>query len=257
MRLSVFIFCFLCFTHNCLAYSINPYPRESNLPSQRILNLVFCFLHYQDKQVFLKDTDALIAGLNKIKPFDEFVQDIGFHYVLLSKEEESLIFKKTTGFPPLKVNQVFLNDISAYLKSNYKLIVLDVTGGVSCSELSSLNKMSLVILGKARYKDSNGFTRGFLHELGHSLGLRDEGLSSEAALCLPGPPNCAVTEEEAKNWWGDLAGSVPRVHYIGGCCGNKSYIRPTIASLMNDPDKAEDFGPVNERYLRRALSQTP
>ena len=34
---------------------------------------------------------------------------------------------------------------------------------------------------------------------------------------------------------------------------NKKYIRPTIASLMNDADKAEDFGPVNERYLRQVL----
>ncbi|MDP3732853.1 MAG: hypothetical protein Q8R31_07540 [Candidatus Omnitrophota bacterium] len=33
-------------------------------------------------------------------------------------------------------------------------------------------------------------------------------------------------------------------------------IRPTIASLMNDADKAEDFGPVNERFLRKELNQS-
>jgi len=44
-----------------------------------------------------------------------------------------------------------------------------------------------------------------------------------------------------------------RVGYIFGCCGNKDYIRPTIASLMNDFRKAEDFGPVNQRHLRREL----
>jgi len=43
------------------------------------------------------------------------------------------------------------------------------------------------------------------------------------------------------------------VGYINGCCGNKDYIRPTIASFMNDPDQANDFGPVNERYLRKVL----
>ncbi|MDD4980625.1 MAG: hypothetical protein PHC54_05090 [Candidatus Omnitrophica bacterium] len=50
-------------------------------------------------------------------------------------------------------------------------------------------------------------------------------------------------------------GKVPRVNYIHGCCGNKNYIRPVIASLMNNPDKAEDFGPVNERFLRKELEK--
>ncbi len=248
----VLVFCFLCFAFDCFAYDIEPYSEESALPSQGILNLVFCSLHYQEKEVFLKDIDALIAGLKRTKPFDEFIKDTGFYYVVLLKEEE-IIFKEVEDFPPLKVRQDFLNDTSAYLKSNYKLIIIDALGGVSTAELSSLGKMSLIILGRARYKDKDSFTRGFLHELGHSLGLRDEGLNSESARCLPGPPNCAVSIEEAKDWWGDLAGRVPRVHYVRGCCGNKSYIRPPIASLMNDPDKAEDFGPVNERYLREIL----
>ena len=71
------------------------------------------------------------------------------------------------------------------------------------------------------------------------------------SLAPPGPPNCAATEEDAKAWWGDLEGTMPRVHYIHGCGGNKNYIRPTIASFMNDPDKAGDYGPVNARYLSR------
>jgi len=45
------------------------------------------------------------------------------------------------------------------------------------------------------------------------------------------------------------------VRYVRGCCGNRNYIRPTTASLMNDPDKAGDFGPVNERYIRTALQK--
>lgn len=146
----------------------------------------------------------------------------------------------------------FLNDLLTYLKSNYKLIIIDASGSVSTAELSSPDKLSLVILGRARYEDSSSFAKGFLHELGHSLGLRDECVDCQQ-LCPPGPPNCATTKEEAENWWGDLVGKEQRVNYISGCCGNKEYIRPTIASLMNNPDKAEDFGPVNERYLRKIL----
>ncbi len=255
-RVLVLVFCFLCFAFDCFAYDIEPYSEESALPSQGILNLVFCSLYYRDGRVFLKDVDTLIARLKRTKPFNEFIKDTGFYYLILSKEEENLIFKEAEGFPPLKMRQDFLNDISTYLKSNYKLIIIDASGSVSTAELSSPDKMSLIVLGRARYKDSNSFARGFLHELGHSLGLRDEGLNSEAALCLPGPPNCAATKEEAQKWWGDLVGKVARVNYIRGCCGNKDYIRPVIASLMNDADKAEDFGPVNERFLR-AQFQTP
>jgi hypothetical protein len=177
----------------------------------------------------------------------------GLYYINLSKEEENMLFKDTQGFPPFKVRQDFLNDILAHLKSSYKLILIDASGSVSCSELSAKDKISLIILGKARYNNVGSFAKGFLHELGHSFGLRDECVDC-ARLCPPGPPNCAQTQAEAQEWWGDLIGrGQSRVSYIRGCCGNKGYIRPVIASLMNDPDKAEDFGPVNERYLRKAL----
>ena len=37
---------------------------------------------------------------------------------------------------------------------------------------------------------------------------------------------------------------------VGDADGNGQL---TAALLMNDADKAEDFGPLNERYLRKAL----
>jgi len=51
------------------------------------------------------------------------------------------------------------------------------------------------------------FAKGFLHKLGHSLGLRDECVDCQQ-LSLAGPPNCAATKEEAQKWWGDLVGKV-------------------------------------------------
>lgn len=69
MRLFILAFCFWCFAFSCLAYDIEPYPIESNLAPKGILNLVFCPLYYQDKEVFLKDIDMLIAKLSKVKPF--------------------------------------------------------------------------------------------------------------------------------------------------------------------------------------------
>ena len=251
----IFMFCFFCSVCNCFAYDIAAYSKETPSESHPVLNLVFCPLYYQDKEVFLKDLDGLVQRLKKTRPFDEYIKETGFYYIDISGEEVNTIFKKTRDFPPLKARRHFLEYILARLKSDYKLIIVDALGSVSCAELSSADTMSLVILGKRRYGDNNSFTKGFLHELGHSLGLRDECVHC-AQLCSPGPPNCAANKKEAESWWGDLVGKVPGLNYIGGCCGNKDYIRPTIASLMNDPDKAEDFGPVNERYLKKIFRKS-
>ncbi|MDP2924194.1 MAG: hypothetical protein Q8O30_10830 [Candidatus Omnitrophota bacterium] len=249
--LVIFLLCFFCFALNCFAYNIESYSERFPNQANSIFNLVFCSINYTNKENFSKDIEVLIQRLSKTKPFDE-INTTGFWYINTSKEEEGIIFKRTQGFPPLKVRSDFLDDVSTYLNSNYKLIIIDASGLVSCAELSSADKLSLIILGKARYKDEDSFAKGFLHELGHSLGLRDECVDC-AQLSLAGPPNCAATKEEAQKWWGDLVGKVARVNYIRGCCGNKDYIRPVIASLMNDADKAEDFGPVNERYLKNIL----
>ncbi len=82
------------------------------------------------------------------------------------------------------------------------------------------------------------------------MGLRDEGRSSCA--CEPGPPNCAANKTDAVRWWGDLVGT-GNVNYFAGCCGDGKYIRPTAQSLMNDAQRSDSYGLVNETYLRNQL----
>ena len=251
MRLFNLIFYFFIFVPACFAYNIEPCSKYvSNNKVRGVLNIVFCPLNYQDSRSFGRDRQILIKKLKATKPFDEF-NVFRFWYIDISKKEESFNFRSTQGFPPLKVRQDFLDSIKARLKSNYKLVIIDAKGFTSCAELSSVSKLSLIILGRARYGSSDSFARGFLHEFGHSFGLRDECV--DCRRCSGGPPNCARTKEEAERLWGDLAAKYSRVRYIQGCCGSINYIRPTTASLMNNPDRAKDFGPVNERYLRKAL----
>lgn len=251
-KFNILVLCFWCFVSVCFAYDIEPYAKQAPYKSEGALNLVFCSLNYQDKGDFTKDIEILIQRLKKTRPFDEY-NSFKFWYINnFSKKEEDNIFKPTSAFPPLRVRKDLLADISVKLKCEYKLIIIDAQGSVSCAELSEAQRTSLIILGRRRYDNDNSFAKGFLHELGHSLGLRDECVHCQQ-LSSAGYPNCAATKTEAQNWWGDLVGKDERVNYISGCCGNKNYIRPTVASLMNDPDKAEDFGPVNERYLREML----
>ncbi|MBN2097198.1 MAG: hypothetical protein JW714_01835 [Candidatus Omnitrophica bacterium] len=223
--------------------------------SRAVLQLVFVSLNYAAKEQFDRDVSVLIEKIAVIKPFDEFMQDIAFSKVKLSLQEEKALFKRKDEFPYLAVRQDFLDGLTQRLRTNYKLVILDATNATSCAELSSLAKLSLIIVGRARYPNSDSFAKGFLHELGHSFGLRDESPNSQAKLCPPGPPNCATTKEEAEVWWGDLVGKVSNARFVRGCCGNKDYFRPTIASLMNNPEKARSFGPVNELYLRQVLQE--
>lgn len=246
-----FFILFLC-PSGVFTYEIKPFDRESFFKKKPSLKLVFCPLDYHDKKTFEKDVQGIIGQLSKTRPFDEF-NSFAVWKVDLTEKETAQLFKPTQDFPPLKVRNDFLEEIFLRINAEYKLIIIDAQGTSSCAELSSRGETSLIILGKARYKDNNSLAKGFLHELGHSLGLRDECVNC-AQLSPAGFPNCAETKEEAQEYWGDLISNDPRVNYISGCCGNKDYIRPTIASLMNDPDKAKDFGPVNERYLWDTLA---
>jgi hypothetical protein len=251
MRLFGLVLFFLYFGPACLACEIKLYAGQEANQSSSTFNLVFCSLNYQNQAEFIFDTGILMQRLRSTPPFDEF-DDFLFWSIYLSGDEEEDIFFESHGLPPVKIRLDFLERISAELRQAYKLIIIDAAGFISCAELSEIQNTSLVILGRKRYENADSFAKGFLHELGHSLGLRDECTHCQQ-LSPAGYPNCAATREEAVQWWGDLVGKDDRVNYIAGCSGNKNYIRPTIASLMNDPDKATDFGPVNERYLRNIL----
>lgn len=244
-----FIFCSLLFINSGLPYDV----KRLSADSEGGFNLVFCPLGYPSKIDFIKDIELITDKLQRTKPFDDLV-GIGLYYLYLSDKEEDNVFTRVSGLPPIMVHREFVSSINDKLKVPFKLVIVDGEGSVSCAELSSARESSLIILGKKKYKTENSFTNDFLHELGHSLGLRDECVTCYQ-LSPGGYPNCAIDNKEAQEWWGDLVGGPNnRVGYISGCCGNERYIRPTIASLMNDPDKAEDFGPVNERYLRKELS---
>ena len=132
-------------------------------------------------------------------------------------------------------------------------MVINYQGSLNAAEFSRIEETSLLVIGKRRYNGDQGFSQGFLHELGHSLGLRDESPRGARQQCLPGPPNCASYREEAEHWWGELAAKNAEVDYFSGCCGRTQYIRPTATSLMNDPEDAEGYGPVNEQFLRNCL----
>jgi len=203
-------------------------------------------LNYPDDLSFLKDLEGIKARLFTTPPFDALKEKINISFLTLSKEQEQNLFQRQDNLPPLKVRADLLASINQEINP-YKLVILDFQGTVHCAELSSLEKTSILIIGRSRPK--NDFTKSFLHELGHALGLRDE--CTNCPQTEPGFPNCATDLATAKKWWGKWVGRAKDVDYFYGCCGNKNYLRPTASSLMNDPERSADFGYVNELFLEK------
>lgn len=218
------------------------------------LHLVFCPLHYPEVGEFHGDVTELMETLERTVPFNEVPAFVTWEALEPVRDEDAVFTPVVGSVPPLVVQTAWRARLDATQHGPYKLVILDAVGAMSCAELSFLSQRSLMMLGKRRYHGTRGLARGFLHELGHSLGLRDECVQCAPQTATAGPPNCARDQHEAQQWWGDLVGTTDRVLYVNGCVGNLAYVRPTIASLMNNPDEAGDYGPVNERYLRTVLS---
>lgn len=220
------------------------------------LQLIVLPLHYQDLRAFGADVEALTDALRHASPFHELSDGRISWELLAPLADEATALVPVNGTPPLAIRLDVIKRLDAAHPAPYKLVVLDATGRRSCAELSELSRRSVIILGSHGFRTSTLLGRGFLHELGHALGLRDECVRC-AATGDAGFPNCARTRAEAEAWWGSLVGVEPRVDFFSGCAGRKDYVRPTMASLMNDPAHAGDFGAVNERYLRQAFGAAP
>jgi len=254
-KLPLFILVLFLFAYPAFAWQITPYEEEKALSvgqeSQVILNLVFASLNYEEKDEFERDVSAIINRVRRTSPFDEF-KGLRVYLLKVKPEEEAVLFKEGEKSPFLKISKDLMKQLKGQLPAGYKLVVLNKKGSVSAAELSNINKVSIVVLGKNKYYDSNNLAVVFLHELGHSLGLREENPYSSHTI-IPGPPNCAPDKESAVRWWADMAGQVKGVTYVGLRSGKNKFIKPTFGSIMNDPFKSETYGPVNERYLRREL----
>lgn len=246
------IFVFLFFSSGCASVPFNVNPLSSG-PYTQNLNLVFVPLNYQDPKDFVKDRELLVQRLRRTAPFNEFPDKMKIWDLAIAEKQAQKVFLPNNTFPYTRVDQDFIKKVYDKIGANYKLILLDHAGTTDCSELSSPEATSVIILGRRHFNTEFYFSIAFLHELGHSLGLRDETSKSYARSCDPGYPNCAATKQEAEKWWGNWVGKDPQVGFFQGCCGREDHFKPTTVSLMNDIHHSSNFGPVNEAYLRRVL----
>ena len=242
-------FCFFIAVTVCL-----PHGYSSGLAiCSKELHLVFTPLNYQDPSDFIKDREILVERLRKTVPFSEFPARLKIWDLGLAEKQIGEVFLPTDVFPYVRVDQEFIKKVYERVGANYKLVLLNQTGSTDAAEFSTLEAPSVIVLGRRHFNTDFYFSSAFLHELGHSLGLRDETSKNDARACNPGYPNCAKSKEEAEIWWGKWVGQNSQVGFFKGCCGRAEYFKPTALSLMNDIYHSSSFGPVNEEYLRRVF----
>jgi len=247
---------FLFFPSSAFSWQITPYQQTKGVTiekeeGQSILNLVFVSLGYQEEPEFKKDASLIINRFKNTPPFDE-LKGLKVYLLDASLEERAILFKENEKFPYLKVRNDFIQSLENKLRGVYKLVILNKGGNASAAELSGIKDTSLIILGKSSYGRKNRLAKAFLHEFGHSLGLKEENSGTSRPI-IPGRPNCAPDKKTAIKWWGDMAEVIDGVGYFEIQFGDNKFIKPTRRSIMNNPFKSSGYGPVNERYLYREL----
>jgi len=247
---------FLLFSPSAFPWQIAPFQQVKDFAvekekNQINLNLVFAGLGYHKEDEFKKDISLILTRLKNTPPFDEF-KGLKVYLLDAGLDEKAILFKESEKFPYLKVRNDLIQSLENKLSGVYKLVILNKEGKASAAELSSIKDISLIILGRDSYGQKNRLAKAFLHEFGHSLGLREEN-SRISRQIIPGEPNCAPDKETAVKWWGDMAEAIDGVDYFEFQFRGNKFIKPTRHSIMNNPFKSSGYGQVNEKYLRREL----
>lgn len=246
----------------CLSFTFSSfaeltYTRISNNNQGSGLNLVFYPHRYVSEQAYQRDIQLCLKALYSVEPFASY-KHFNIFAINPDSVDDSLCFRQIKDhiYPTLKCKACLTNDLNKLGWNTFKFIILSQERFLSYANISNPEEFSVIFLSFGDLGDNYERMRGiFLHELGHALGLRDEyhpiPVKANSMAFTPGP-NCVSDIQTAKMLWGDLLDK--GAGYYKGCAGHAEYIKPTKSSLMSgDILSGSTYGPVSERYLRKAL----
>jgi hypothetical protein len=227
------------------------------------LNLVFYADQYSNWEEFDSDIDSLMTEIKKIEPWDDYQY---FNIFKINDQDSAgTCYTKTEN--ERKVALRCRDEINDYLKKlpleKFKLVVLSKQEFQSWANMVRIENSGIFHSIPNKLETSTDkITHGllFAHLLGHAFGLKDEEYfviaKAGGAPHTPDGPNCVPDVTTAQARWGDIANQYDAVGYFQGCCGNKTYIKPTESSIMNLNSGTEvprEYGPVSEAYLNKVL----
>jgi hypothetical protein len=239
--------------------------------SPRGFNIVFVSDGIYDPAEFLYRIDTLERGLKVVEPWKSYDN---FNFFTVFAKDRDFCTVSDPG-PMLKCDKDLIGALQPLGLYRFKVVIVSAKQFVAWSNVVRLeNSVIALSLPQRDMADQTVYRNVWLHEFGHSFGLRDEmaqdvQATPGSAATTPGGPNCAPDARTAVQWWGEMIRKVNgtnNTHYfesgqnttdVGlyyGCAGNPNYIKPTMGSLMNTHDAImSEYGPVSERYLRKVL----
>ncbi|MGE5041335.1 MAG: hypothetical protein ACM3IJ_00340 [Candidatus Levyibacteriota bacterium] len=212
--------------------------------------IIFFYDGFQDQNEALGRIDVLKAALFSVEPFKSMQNSIAFKIFTTQGQACQVEGEK------LVCDQRMLEGLGRLGIEHFKTVVISPLAFHSGSDLArGKNSLITISTDKGKLKDAD-YKRWlgvmFTQELGHSLGLRYEYFQAKASqykgVDIAGKPNCADSENTAKEWWGKNG------VYLKGCAGNDSYLYPEANTLMSDFPKMESYGAISEGYLDGAIS---
>lgn len=237
---------------------------EEAKKSGKHLTILFYYDGYEDETKALRQIGLMQGALKNTQPFAS--SDVITTRVITSANDRCKVQRKAQNI--LVCDKGLIEEINKLNIEHFKLVILSPLEFVPNARVTR-GKNSAMYLpahqGVLTVEELHVFlARFFLHELGHSMGLRDEyaferstdqnaEVHSDNIAYQTAPPNCAPDLETAKKWWGAYESDSDKIGYEQGCAGNKKFYFPQKDTLMSDNPQDANFGKVSEDYLRGAL----
>lgn len=234
------------------------------------LTILFYYEGFSSTDDALRDIGLLQAALKTTEPYAS--SDVISTRVFTTAGQKCTVVRSAKNL--LHCDSSLIPEINKLGIQNFKLVVLSPLNFVPNATVARGKNSALYLpayQGALTRTELDTFlSRFFLHELGHSFGLRDEyarqrpeeaiidansaAAPSSNVAYQAAQPNCAIDKATAEQWWGAyITAKVTGVGLYSGCAGKTSYYYPVQNTLMSDDPQVETYGRVSEDYLRGAL----
>lgn len=234
------------------------------------LTILFYYEGFASTDDALRDVGLLQAALKTTEPYAS--STILSTRVFTTADQKCTVEHSAKNL--LHCDASLIPEINKLGIKNFKLVILSPLNFVPNATVAR-GKNSAIYLpayqgALTRTELDTFLSRFFLHELGHSLGLRDEyarqrpeeAIIDKNAAEAPSSnvayqaaqPNCASDKTTAEQWWGAyITAKVPGVGLYSGCAGKTSYYYPVQNTLMSDDPQVATYGRISEDYIRGTL----
>lgn len=229
------------------------------------LTVLFYYDGYKDSAKALRQIGLLQGALKNTQPFAS--SDVISTRVFTSANDRCHVERKAQKI--LVCDKGLIPEINKLNIEHFKLVILSPLDFVPNAKVVRGKNAALYLpsfKGALTDEEVNVFlSRFFLHELGHTFGLRDEyaftrtpnsstpEAYSDNVAYQPARPNCAPDKATAEKWWGSYTSSDKKVGYNQGCAGDKRFYFPQTETVMSDNPQQAEYGVVSEDYLRGVL----